>query len=336
MPHDQAQRNKAIQTAVRSPRRRRLIAGAVTLGAAAAAGASLPAWVHAAAPRQLRVGYQKGALSLIRAHGVLEQRLAPLGATVKWVEFSAGPVQLEALGAGSIDFGDVGEAPPIFAQAAGTPLVYVGATVPRPYVEAVLVKDDSELQRPQQLKGKRIALNKGSNVHYFLVKLLEKHGLKYGDVTPVWLAPADARAAFERGAVDAWAIWEPYLAAAQQGLKARILADADGVVKNRAYYFSTRDYARDHADLLRIALEELGKIDAWAQARPDEYASELAGILGLPRSVLDVVVRRYHYGTLPITRAILDEQQQIADTFLDLRLIPRKISLLEAAPPWLA
>ncbi|MFX7776447.1 ABC transporter substrate-binding protein, partial [Acinetobacter baumannii] len=86
----------------------------------------------------------------------------------------------------------------------------VGATVPRPYVEAILVKDDS-LQKPAQLKGKRIALNKGSNVHYFLVKLLEKHGLQYCDVTPVWLAPADARAAFERGSVDAWAIWEPYL-----------------------------------------------------------------------------------------------------------------------------
>ncbi|NUT63738.1 sulfonate ABC transporter substrate-binding protein [Herbaspirillum sp. C9C3] len=317
-----------------SRKRRRLIGAGLALGAAGATTVfgERPAQ---AATRQLRVGYQKGALSIIRAHGSLEQRLAPLGASVKWVEFSAGPVQLEALGAGSIDFGDVGEAPPIFSQAAGTPLVYVGATVPRPYVEAVLVKQDS-LQKPVQLKGKRIALNKGSNVHYFLVKLLEKHGLQYGDVTPVWLAPADARAAFERGAVDAWAIWDPYLAAAQQTLKARILADADGVVKNRAYYFSTRTYARDNADLIRIALEELAKVDTFAQTRPDEYASELAGILGLPKSVLDVVVRRYHYGTLPITHAILDEQQQIADTFLDLKLIPRKIKLSEAAPPWLA
>ena len=334
MPQYEDKRQRALATVELNSKRRRLIGAGLALGAAGAAAASSPRLAHAAT-RQLRVGYQKGALSIIRAHGTLEQRLAPLGATVKWVEFSAGPVQLEALGAGSIDFGDVGEAPPIFSQAAGTPLVYVGATVPRPHVEAVLVKDDS-LQKPAQLKGKRIALNKGSNVHYFLVKLLEKHGLQYGDVTPVWLAPADARAAFERGSVDAWAIWEPYLAAAQQTLKARILADADGVVKNRAYYFSTRDYARDNGDLIRIALEELAKVDEFAKTRPDDYASELAGILGLPKSVLDVVVRRYTYGTLPITHAILEEQQQIADTFLDLKLIPKKINLRETAPPWLA
>ncbi len=334
MPQYEDKRQRALATVELNSKRRRLIGAGLALGAAGAAAAFSPRRAHAAT-RQLRVGYQKGALSIIRAHGTLEQRLAPLGATVKWVEFSAGPVQLEALGAGSIDFGDVGEAPPIFSQAAGTPLVYVGTTVPRPYVEAVLVKDDS-LQKPAQLKGKRIALNKGSNVHYFLVKLLEKHGLHYGDVTPVWLAPADARAAFERGSVDAWAIWEPYLAAAQQTLKARILADADGVVKNRAYYFSTRDYARDNGDLIRIALEELAKVDEFAKTRPDDYARELAGILGLPKSVLDVVVRRYTYGTLPITQAILDEQQQIADTFLDLKLIPKKINLRETAPPWLA
>lgn len=335
MSQREEKRSKAIHYVQQNSKRRRLIAGGLGLGLVGI-GAALAPRLARAATRQLRIGYQKGALSIIRAQGTLEQRLVPLGASVKWVEFSAGPVQLEALGAGSIDFGDVGEAPPIFAQAAGTPLVYVGATVPRPNVEAVLVREESGISRPAQLKGKRIALNKGSNVHYFLVKLLEKHGLAYGDVTPVWLAPADARAAFERGSVDAWAIWEPYLAAAQQTLKARILADADGVVKNRAYYFSTRDYARQNADLIRIALEELSRVDEFAKSRPDDYAAELANILGLPRSVLDVVVRRYSYGTLPITQAILEEQQQIADAFLDLKLIPRKLNLRETAPPWLA
>lgn len=335
MPQADDKRTSAIAHVERNVRRRRLLAGGIALGVAGLAGALAPRPARAAA-RELRVGYQKGALSILRARGVLEQRLAPLGASVKWVEFTAGPVQLEALGAGSIDFGDVGEAPPIFSQAAGTPLVYVAATVPRPYVEAVLVPKDSPLKTPAGLKGKRIALNKGSNVHYFLVRLLEKHGLRYGDVTPVWLAPADARAAFERGAVDAWAIWEPYLAAAEQTLQARILADAEGVVKNRAYYFSSREFAGRNGDLIKVALEELGKLDDWAKARPDEYAGELAGILGLPKNVVQVAVRRYNFGTVPITHAILDEQQQIADAFLDLKLIPRKISLKETAPPWLA
>ncbi|WP_050467100.1 sulfonate ABC transporter substrate-binding protein [Herbaspirillum chlorophenolicum] len=319
---------------IEKSRRRRLLKAGIALGAAGAAAALAPHPARAAA-RELRVGYQKGVLSIIRARGALEKRLAPLGATVKWVEFSAGPVQLEALGAGSIDFGDVGEAPPIFSQAAGTPLVYVAATVPRPFVEAVLVPKESALNKPVDLKGKRIALNKGSNVHYFLVKLLEKHGLQYTDVTPVWLAPADARAAFERGSVDAWVIWEPYLAAAQQTLQARILADADGVVKNRAYYFSSREFARNNPDIFKIALEELGRIDDWAKAKPGEFAGELASVLGLPKSVLEVAVGRYNFGTVAITNAILDEQQQIADTFLNLKLIPKKLDLRETAPPWL-
>ncbi|MCA1325531.1 sulfonate ABC transporter substrate-binding protein [Herbaspirillum sp. alder98] len=327
-------RNEAIAQLQKGRRRRQLVMAGLGLGVVAAA-ALAPRQAHAA-QRELRVGYQKGALSIIRTRGVLEKRLAPLGASVKWVEFTAGPVQLEALGANSIDFGDVGEAPPIFSQAAGTPLVYVAATVARPKVEAVLVPNSSPIKSVADLKGKRVAFNKGSNVHYFLVKLLEKHGLHYSDVNPVFLAPADARAAFERGSVDAWVIWEPYLAAAEQTLQARILADATGVVKNRAYYFSSREFAKANADLLKIAIEELDKLDGWAKSRPDEYAGELAAILGLPRNVVEVAVRRYDFGTLPITNAILDEQQQIADTFLDLKLIPRKISLRETAPPWLA
>ena len=220
-----------------SSQRRRLVQGAV----AAITLPSLASFSALAqgAPRELRIGHQKGLLSLLKGRGTLEKRLAPLGVTVKWTEFTAGPVQLEALNVGSIDFGDVGEAPPIFAQAAGAPLAYVGATVPRPASEAVLVPKGSAIKTVADLKGKKIALNKGSNVHYFLVKLLEKHGLTYTDVNPVFLPPSDARAAFEKGSVDAWVIWDPFLAAAEKALDATVLADATGVVGNRAYYFSS-------------------------------------------------------------------------------------------------
>jgi len=316
------------------PRRQFLLRGMqVAVAATLTSGLSLPA--YAAPLRELRIGYQKGVLSLLRARGTLEQRLLPLGVTLKWIEFSAGPVQLEALSVGSIDFGDVGEAPPIFSQAAGSPLVYVAATVPRPAVEAVLIPAGSGIRTVADLKGKKIALNKGSNVHYFLVKLLEKAGLHYTDVTLIWLSPADARAAFEKGAIDAWAIWEPYLAAAEQSLSARILADASGVVKNRAYYFSSKDYARNNADVLNILIDALGKLDVWARANRDGFATELAGVLGLPRPIVDVMVRRSSFGTEAITPAILAEQQLIADTFYDLKLLPKKILVQEAAPPWL-
>src|SRR5450830_1190967 len=288
-----------------------------------------------AAQRELRIGYQKGVLSLLKGRATLEKRLTPLGVTIKWIEFSAGPVQLEALSVGSIDFGDVGEAPPIFSQAAGSPLVYVAATVPRPSVEGVLVPAASAIKSVADLKGKKIALNKGSNVHYFLVKLLEKAGLQYADVTPVWLSPADARAAFEKGAIDAWAIWEPYLAAAEKSLSAHILADANGVVKNRAYYFSSKDYAQKNVDVINIIIDELNQIDVWARAYRGALSTELANVLGLPKPVVKIMVSRLSFGTEAITRSILAEQQLIADTFFDLKLIPKKIDVKDAAPPWL-
>jgi sulfonate transport system substrate-binding protein len=306
--------------------RRRLIQGV----AAAVALPSFAALAQAPA-RQLRIGNQKGYLTLLKGRGTLEKRLASLGVTVKWTEFTAGPVQLEALNVGSIDFGDVGEAPPIFAQAAGAPLAYVGATVARPQSEAVLVPKASAIKTVAELKGRKIALNKGSNVHYFIVKLFEKHGLSYADLNLVYLPPADARAAFEKGSVDAWVIWDPFLAAAEKTLDARVLADATGVVGNRAYYFSSLDYVAKNADVLAIAIEEINRIDVWGAANKGELAGELATLWGLPKPVAELSVNRSAYGTTPITKAILAEQQKIADTFFELKLIPKKINVLDAA-----
>jgi sulfonate transport system substrate-binding protein len=309
--------------------RRRVLAtgaaSAVLLGGSTRLLAQAPA-------RVLRVGHQKGWLSILKSRGTLEKRLAPLGVSVTWTEFNAGPVQLEALNVGSIDFGDVGEAPPIFAQAAGAPLVYAGATVPRPKLEAVIVPSGSSIRTVADLKGKRIGLNKGSNVHYFLVKLLEKNGLKYGDVQTIFLAPPDARAAFEKGAIDAWVIWDPFLAAAQKTLEARLLVDASGVVNNRTYYFTSRDFSTRNADVLKIAIDEINAIDTWASKDQAAAAVELSAVLGLDTSITELYLRRSAYGTAPITREILAEQQGIADTFFELKLIPKKLNLLHAAP----
>ncbi|WP_322032735.1 sulfonate ABC transporter substrate-binding protein [Paraburkholderia sp. J76] len=310
----------------------------IRIAAGTAALAALPALSSgtaraASTSRTLRVGNQKGYLSLLKGRGTLEKRLAPLGVSVTWTEFDAGPVQLEALNVGSIDFGDVGEAPPIFAQAAGAPLAYVAATVPRPQAEAVLVPHASAIRSVADLKGKAIALNRGSNVHYFLVKLLQAHNIQYGDVKVVFLAPADARAAFERGAIDAWVIWDPFLAAAQKTLDARILADATGVVGNRAYYFSSLSYAKQNPDVVKILIEELSQIDQWGQANRAALATQLAQLWGLPNDVVSEAIGRVQFGTGPITKAILAEQQQIANTFFDLKLIPKRVNVLEAAAP---
>jgi len=317
-------------TSISIPRRRLL------QGTAAALALPSIAALAQAQGRQLRIGHQKGALSILKGRGTLEKRLAPLGVSVKWTEFTAGPVQLEALNVGSIDFGDVGEAPPIFAQAAGAPLAYVATTLPRPQSEAVLVPKGSAIRSVAELKGKKIALNKGSNVHYFIVKLAEKHGLAYGDLNLVYLPPSDARAAFEKGSVDAWVIWDPFLAAAEKLLEARMLADATGVVGNRGYYFSSLGFAAKNADVLAIAIEEINKVDVWGTAHRNELAAEFATLWGLPKPVADLTVARAAYGTSPISKAVLAEQQKIADTFFELKLIPRKINVFEAAAAGIA
>jgi len=194
------------------------------------------------------------------------------------------------------------------------------------------VPKDSAIKTIADLKGKKVAFNKGSNVQYFLVKLLEKNGLKYSDVQSIFLPPADARAAFEKGAVDAWIIWDPFLAAAQKTLDARILADASGVVNNRGYYFSSRDFATHNIDALKIAIEEINAIDTWASKNQSAAATELSAVLGLDKSITALYLSRAAYGTAPVTREILAEQQVIADTFFELKLIPKKLNLLHAAP----
>jgi sulfonate transport system substrate-binding protein len=279
----------------------------------------------------IRIGYQKyGTLVLLKARGSLEKRLAPLHVEVKWTEFPAGPQLLEGLNVGSIDFGIAGEAPPIFAQAAGADLVYVGYEPPASAGEAILVPKDSPIRTVAELKGKKVALNKGSNVHFMLVKLLEKAGVQYKDIDTVFLTPADARAAFERGSVDAWAIWEPFLAAAQRQTGARILADGNGVVSNHQFFLASRSYAAKRADVVAIVLEELAIVDQWAKTNPKDAAAALQPQIGLDQPTLELALSRGGYGVTPMNDAVLAEQQRIADTFHDLKLIPKHINVRDA------
>jgi len=283
------------------------------------------------ADNAIRIGYQKyGTLVLLKARGSLEQRLAPLHVQVKWTQFPAGPQLLEGLNVGSIDFGTVGEAPPIFAQAAGADLVYVGNEPPASAGEAILVPKNSPIKSVAELKGKKVALNKGSNVHFLLVKLLEKAGVQYTDIDPVFLTPADARAAFERGSVDAWAIWEPFLAAAQTQTGARILANGNGVVSNHQFFLASRPYASKRVDVVAIVLEELAAVDRWAKANPKDAATALSPQIGLDPPTLELALSRGGYGVTPVSDAVLAEQQAIADSFYELKLIPKRINVRDA------
>ena len=192
---------------------------------------------------------------------------------------------------------------------------------------------DSAIKSVADLKGRKVALNKGSNVHYLLVKVLEKNGLKYSDVEVVFLPPADARAAFERGSVDAWVIWDPFLAGAEKQIGARVLADGKGVVSNHQFYLAARAYATKRPAIVKAVLEELGKIDDWGKKNPKEVAAFLAPEIGLDLAVVELAANRYSYGITPVSEAVIASQQKIADTFYDLKLIPKQIAVKDATIP---
>jgi sulfonate transport system substrate-binding protein len=279
----------------------------------------------------VRIGYQKyGKLVLLKSKGTLDEKLKPLGFKAAWTEFPAGPQLLEAVNVGAIDFGNTGEAPPIFAQAAGAPILYVAHEPPAPRGEAILVPKDSQLKSVADLKGKKVALNKGSNVHYLLLRALEKAGVSYADIQPVFLAPADARAAFERGAVDAWAIWDPFQAAAEAATGARTLTDGVGIVANHQFYLAAKPFADAHPAVIDVVLAELSEVDAWAKSDIKAVAEQLSPSIGISAPVLEAALKRQSYGIKPIGNEVIAEQQRIADAFHALGLLPKPIKVSEA------
>ena len=282
---------------------------------------------------EFRVGFQKAAplLVLQKAQGSLEKKLAALGFSVKWVEFPGGPQLLEGLNVGAVDFGYVGEAPPIFAQAAGAQFYYIGNDPAAPRAEALVVRQDSPIQSVTELKGKKIALNKGSNVHYLLVRLLEKNGLKLSDVQPVYLAPADARAAFESKSVDAWVIWDPFTAAAEKQAQARVLADGTGgVANNFQFYLGARSFVEKNPQVIRAVFEDAVEKGKWIKANLHQAAEIIAPLQGLPVDVVELSLNRYEFKVQPLTDSVIAEQQKIADAFYNLKLIPKAITVKDA------
>lgn len=282
--------------------------------------------------KTIRIGYQKyGTLNILKAQGSLEQRLKPQGIAVQWIQFPAGPQLLEAMNAGSIDYGHTGEAPPIFAQAAGAPLVYVAHEPPNPKGEAILVAKDSPIKNVAGLKGKKVALNKASNVHFFLVQAIAAAGLKYSDIKPVFLPPAEARAAFEQGSVDAWAIWDPFFTAAQRATGARVLKNAENLAANREFYLAAKPFVDQHGDRIKAILEETQKVDNWAKANPTKVAKLLSPQLGIDVPTLVEVSQRRPYGVQPMQSEVVAYQQQVADTFFKLGLLPKQLDVKQVA-----
>ena len=265
-----------------------------------------------------------------QAKGELEKNLAAQGVNVKWVEFPAGPQLLEGLNVGSVVFGEAGEAPPIFAQAANPNLVYVANQPPAPTAEALIVQKDSPIQSIQDLKGKRIALNKGSNVHYLLLKLLEANNLTLKDIQPVYLPPSDARAAFEKGAVDAWVIWDPFLAAAEHQIHARVIANGEHLVSNHQFYLADRKFAEGHPEILKTLVTTLNQTTDCVKTHPADAAKLMEKQTALVLSVLYTSISRMGFGVQPISEKVVKDQQYVADAFFAQKLIPKQLVIADA------
>lgn len=297
-----------------------------------AAGAAALASTAGAAPKRVRIGFQKGGvLLLVKLRGTLERELA--GVDIEWKEFPAGPQLLEALHAGAINFGVTGAPPPVFAQAAGRDFLLVAAEPGLPHSEALIVPAGSPSKAVRDLRGKRIALAKGSSSHYLLLGALASQGLKLQDVQPVYLGPADARAAFEAGAVDAWVVWDPYLTIAQAARPLRVLADfgslAPAVAAPWSFYEARRDFVQAEPALVRQLVAAIAREGAWATANPDAVARAVSPLLGLAPDVVLTMQKRVRYGAQLITPAIAADQQKVADAFAAQGLIPRPVVVRE-------
>jgi sulfonate transport system substrate-binding protein len=277
------------------------------------------------------VGYQRfGLLWLLRASGALDRALAAQGAAGAWTEFPSGVELVEALRVGELDLGVVGEGPPLLAQAQDRALVYLAAEPPAPHGEAIVVRRDSGLHGVSDLRGKRVTLNRGANVHYLLLRALEEAGLSLSDVDVTFASPAEGRQAFEDGRTDAWVIWDPWLAAAEQSGRARILRDATGLASNRAYYVARRAFAEAHPARIDLFIAEVRALGRTANDNAEAVAELLAPQVGVEKLALLKALRRNPLGLRLFDAELAASQQRVADSSHRHRLITRPVTVADA------
>lgn len=275
----------------------------------------------------LHAGDQKGTglQALLTAAGELDK--TPYKIT--WSQYQSGPPMLEAINAGAVDIGGVGNAPPVFAAAAKSAIKIVSGYRAGIEGQAVVVPKDSPLRSPEELRGKKIAVAKGSSAHHHLLAVLNKAGIKWDQVEPQYLQPPDALAALSTGRVDAWAIWDPYTAQAEQQANARILVNGNGYVTGDAFYVAGAKSLESKATsaALRDLLARIARAHVWVNAHPEQWAKTYAELTGLPYDVILTVVKRGPYQDHPLDAAAIAAEQGVADAFADAGLIPRKVDI---------
>jgi sulfonate transport system substrate-binding protein len=286
-------------------------------------------------PAEIRIGTQKGGFfPAVRQRQTLESAFKPLGIEVKWIDFQFGPPLLEAINVGSVDFGFVGDTPPIFAQAGGARIRYVAAVKSDGDTQAIIVPKNSPIKSLADLKGKRVAFAKGSSAHNLLVASLEKAGLAWSDITPAPLAPADATAAFMKGSVDAWSIWDPYLALAELKESARVIAFDRDVHKPNAFYIAGTDFVEKYPSLVAKLNASFASEGVWAESHHEEVAKAQSEATGVDIEAVSRFVNRSTYRVVPLDAEVTKSQQAVADRFAKLGLIPKPVNVSDIVWKW--
>ena len=304
------------------------IAGAASVALSSAARAE-------EAPKAIRIGTQKGGFfPAVRQRHAVEDAFRPLGVDIQWVDFQFGPPLLEAINVGSVDFGYVGDTPPIFAQAANARIRYAAAVKQDGNTQAIIVHADSPIRTLADLKGKRIAFGKGSSAHNLLVAALEKAGIAWTDIVPTPLAPSDATAAFIKGSIDAWSIWDPYLALAELKQGARVIAFNQDIHEPYSFYIVGTDFVERYPSLVALLNSVFAAEGVWANAHHEEVAQAQAAATGVDIEAIRRFVDRSTYKVIPVDDVVIASQQAEADRFSRLGLIPKAIRVADIVWKW--
>jgi aliphatic sulfonates family ABC transporter substrate-binding protein len=288
-----------------------------------------------AEPSVLRIGYQYlGMLSWAKASGALESSLRKRNVRISWQQYEGGIQIVDALGRGELDLGVVGDSPAVYAQSQAVPVVYVAAEPPAPRRVALIVPEGSPVRDVRELRGKRVAVNRVAQAHYLLMLALEEAGLGLDDVEVCFEPPPVAQAAFRTSAIDAWAIWDPWLSSARLDLGARVLRDATGLFESSVYYLAHERFARSASGLLAEILTSLQAAASWVASDPQRAASSVAPEFGFSARAIEASLDHEPL-SIGVTPHQVAAQQRIADQCLRLRLIPRPVSVASAQWPQL-
>lgn len=260
----------------------------------------------------LKVGDQQ-----LQTRGILEAsgQLKDVPYKIEWFNFPAAQPLGEALNAGAIDVGGLGDAPLIFAYAAGAKVRAVAATRATPIDLAIIVPGSSPIKTVADLKGKRIATTRGSIGHYLAIATLERAGIKLSDVSLRFMQPADAKAALASGNVDAWSTWDPYVALAEQRDHDRAVANGVNLSSGLSFQAATQTSIREKHAEIGDFLRRVAAGQRWALSHPDEVAAMQSKVTGLPPEVLKIVYQRAQLHPVAIDDNLIAEQQRTADLY---------------------